>query len=188
MKRAIIVHGACDESEFFGEKYPSLSNSNWIPWLQKQLVVKGILTQSPEMPEPYNPDYNQWEKEFSQFIADGETTLIGYSCGGGFLVRWLSENPVTIDKLVLVAPWLDPFKKDTVNFSDFKVDPQMSDRIKKSHILISEDDYTDGIRESLEIVQKGLPNAFFHPFKNKGHFTYEEIGEKFPELLEIILG
>lgn len=31
MKKAIIIHGACDKEEYFSDKYPSLSNSHWLP-------------------------------------------------------------------------------------------------------------------------------------------------------------
>lgn len=81
MKRAVVVHGTCDDEEYFSDKYPSLSNSHWFPWLQKQLLMKNIFTQTPEMPEAYKPDYEKWKKEFERFLpAD---ILIGHSCGGG---------------------------------------------------------------------------------------------------------
>ena len=107
MKNAIIIHGTCDEDEYFSDKYPSLSNSHWFPWLQKQLLINNIFTQTPEMPEAHKPDYDKWKKEFEKFDVNSETILVGHSCGGGFLIRWLSENKIKIKKLILVAPWLD---------------------------------------------------------------------------------
>ncbi len=119
MNNAIIIHGTCDEEEYFSDAYPSLSNSHWFPWLQKQLLIKSIFTQTPEMPEAYKPDYEKWKHEFERFSVDKETILIGHSCGGGFLIRWLSENKVEIDKLILVAPWLDPRNRRTTNFQNY---------------------------------------------------------------------
>ncbi len=60
MNNDIIIHGSCDKEEYFSDKYPSLSNSHWIPWLQKQLLINNIFTQTPEMPASYNPDYKKW--------------------------------------------------------------------------------------------------------------------------------
>ena len=76
MKTAILIHGTCDEEEYFSDLYPSLSNSHWFPWLQKQLLIKGIFTQTPEMPDAYKPDYEKWidalEKLDRKALSDQE--------------------------------------------------------------------------------------------------------------------
>lgn len=187
MNSAIIVHGTCDKEEYFSDAYPSLSNSHWLPWLQKQLLIQGIFTQTPEMPEAYQPDYPKWKNEFERFNVDENTILVGHSCGGGFLVRWLSENKVSPKKLILVAPWLDPTRRKTSDFFDFKIDDKMLDRIKEIHICLSDDDNQD-IKDSVQKVQTVLPQAHFHPFHDFGHFTFENMRtEKFPELLKIVV-
>src|SRR5687767_10509252 len=78
---------------YFDPTTASPSNYHWIPWLQKQLLLKGILAQAPEMPTPYAPDFAAWRETFERIGVDELTTLIGWSAGGGFLVRWLSECP-----------------------------------------------------------------------------------------------
>ena len=118
MPNALLIHGCCDEDEYFNEQVPSPSNSHWFPWLQKQLLMCGIETQTPEMPVPYRPDYASWRKEFERFDVGPDTVLVGHSCGGGFLVRWLSEHPVKISQLILIAPWLDPNHRKTIDFFD----------------------------------------------------------------------
>lgn len=93
MKRnAILVHGTCNKEEYYSEKYPTPSNSHWFPWLSKQLIILDIPTVAVEIPDSYMPDYSVWKREFERFNINSETILIGHSCGGGFLVRWLSEN------------------------------------------------------------------------------------------------
>ena len=92
MKNAIIIHGMTDKEECFSDQYSSLSNSHWLPWLQKQLFIQGILAQTPEMPTPYNPNYNLWLDVFKQFSINKETILVGHSGGAGFLLRFLCEN------------------------------------------------------------------------------------------------
>jgi len=183
---AIIIHGTCSEKEYFSDEYPSLSNSHWFPWLQKQLLMKGIFTQTPEMLDAYIPDYKKWKKEFERFDVNENTILVSHSCGGGFLIRWLSENKIKPLKLILVAPWLDPEREKTTDFFDFSIDKNLSKRTK-IHIFLSEDDNKD-ILESAEMIQKDIPGINVHRFKNKGHFTYADMKtHDFPEILEVIL-
>ena len=84
VKNAILLHGSCDKEEYFDDKYPSLSNSHWFPWLQKQLLINGIPAQTPEIYDAYVPNYSIWKKEFERFDVGAQTTLVGHSCGGAF--------------------------------------------------------------------------------------------------------
>ena len=106
MKTAVILHGKPSKEGYFDMTRQSQSNSHWLPWLKQQLIVNGILAQTPELPEPYDPDYKKWKAVFEQFKIDGETILVGHSRGGGFLVRWLSEHKIKVGKVALVAPSL----------------------------------------------------------------------------------
>ena len=171
MKTAILIHGCYGKKEFLGGSYPSLSNSHWFGWLQKELLKKGILTQTPEMPEPYRPVYKKWKEVFESFHLDSHSVLIGRSCGAGFLLRWLGENKIRIQKLVLVAPWLDPSRKRN-EFLHFSIDPAMQGRIKTIHVLISDDERVEGVKTSVVMIRKTLPGAKLHEFRGMGHFTY----------------
>jgi len=185
MNSAIIIHGTCDEKEYFSDRYPSLSNSHWFPWLQKQLLIKNIIAQTPEMPDAYQPDYEKWRDEFEKYSTNENTILVGHSCGGGFLLRWLSENKIIIKKLVLIAPWLDPEKKNTDTFFDFTIDESLMERTN-IHILVSSED-SEEIQQSVKTIIKKLPKSNLHNFQNMGHFTYEDMKTaEFPRLLEII--
>jgi hypothetical protein len=187
MKNAIIIHGTCSEEEYFNDQYPSLSNSHWFPWLQKQLLIKGIFTQTPEMPEAYKPDYEKWKNEFERFNINEETILIGHSCGGGFLVRWLSENKVKINKIILVAPWLDPQREKTTSFFDFKIDDEIRDRVNEINLLFSQDDDSD-ILESVEMIKSEIADIKIKEFLDFGHFTFDDMKTaEFPELLNTII-
>lgn len=186
MKNAIIIHGMRDKDKYFSDEYPSLSNSHWLPWLQKQLLMKNILTQTPEMPDAYIPDYQKWRREFERYDVNEETILIGHSCGAGFLLRWLSENKVKIYKLFLVAPWLDPKNKKTASFFDFEIDSLLPSRVNEVHLFISKNDNED-ILQSDEMIKERLADIIRHEFPDKGHFTYNDMKtEKFPELLDSI--
>jgi len=178
MKNALIIHGCCDKEEYYSDVYPSLTNSHWFPWLQKQLLVKNIFTQTPEMPEAFNPDYKKWKAEFERFDVNKESVLVGHSCGGGFLLRWLSENKISIEKLILVAPFLNPNKKERYGdgFLDFKIDPEIIERTNSIEVLLSDNEDVDGVKESVDTIMKTFPSATLHQFKNMGHFTYGAMG------------
>ncbi len=187
MKTAILIHGKVDKEELFDLANPSPSNHHWFPWLQHQLIINGILAQTPEMPDAWEPVYEKWCSLFERFEINEETILIGHSCGGGFLVRWLSENKVRAGKVILVAPWLDPLHELDTRFFDFEIDSELINRTAGLTILYSTDD-EESILKSVEILKVKLPNAQFQEFIDKGHFCLDDLKtDKFPELLGIVL-
>jgi predicted alpha/beta hydrolase family esterase len=184
MKRAILVHGRPDKEEYFDSTKPAPSNSHWFPWVQRQLLLKGILAQTPEMPDASEPNYEKWKQTFEQFKIDEETILIGHSCGGGFIVRWLSENKIKVGKVILVAPWLDP-EHNNIDpaFFRFDIDPELASRTAGVTVMYSTDDYPD-VLESVEILRAQIKNVVFQEFTDKGHFVIEDMKtEAFPELV-----
>lgn len=186
MKNAIIIHGMPEKKEYFNLKGDSESNCHWLPWLQKKLIVKGILAQTPEMPEPYEPVYEKWCKIFEEFEITPETILVGHSCGGGFLVRWLSENMINVGMVVLVAPWIDTEKELDTNMFNFVIDPEIISRTNGLTVMYSIDDDLVIIK-SIDELKAILPSADFRKYLDKGHFTLGAMGTRdFPEIIEIL--
>ncbi len=186
MKTAIIIHGYFDKEEFLDITRPAPSNDHWFPWIQKQLLLNGVLTQTPEMPEGYLPRYEKWKAFLEQFDINEETILVGHSCGGGFLVRWLSENNVKVGRVVLVAPWLDP-KKEIGDFFNFALDEHIVSKTKDMTVMYSTDDFSDVI-ESVAILKTKIQNLSIKEFTDKGHFVLNSMKtDAFPELLSILL-
>ena len=184
---AIILHGMPDKQEYFDSQIPSESNRHWLPWLQKQLNLQNILTQTPEFPDPYKPDYAQWCSIFEQYLVNENTLLVSYSCGGGFLIRWLSEHQIRVGKVVLVAPWIDPDRTDTTDFFYFKIDAALPERTKGVDILVSNNDYADVLKSVKQIINI-LPKINVITLPGKKHFTINDLKtEQFPELLDICL-
>ncbi len=188
MKNAIILHGRPDREEYYGLEYPAQSNSHWVPWLQKQLQAKDIFTQTPEMPMSFRPDYSTWKKEFERFDIGPGTLLVGHSCGGGFLVRWLSENiDAKVGKVVLVAPWLNPednLASETGDFFHFDIDKDFPSRTESVTIFNSDNDFSD-VHDSVEMIRKTAPEVKYKEFHNYGHFCSSDLKtDAFPELLE----
>lgn len=165
----------------------SQSNSHWLPWLQQQLLLHDVLAQTPELPEPYAPDYNKWLGVFSRFDVNNQTILVGHSCGGGFLLRWLSENKVNAKQLILVAPWLDPERILISEMMEFDLDTGIANRVGKINLFYSDNDSGD-VNTSVDMVKSKLPKTDMHLLRGLGHFTKNDMGRvDFPELLNQIM-
>lgn len=188
MKNAIIVHGMPDKDHYYKALEESTTSRDWIPWLRDQLLANEILAQAPEMPHPYLPKYDIWKEVFEYFPIKNDTVLVGHSCGGGFLVRYLSENKINAGNVILVAPWLNTEhyleNLDPGNtFFDFDIDPTLTDRVKLTVMYSTDDD--DSILDTIKLLQEKLPNANYIQFTDRGHFTTEPgfDNDTFPELL-----
>jgi predicted alpha/beta hydrolase family esterase len=183
MRNAIIVHGMPSREEYYDSAVPSASSHHWLPWLAKQLLVRDIAAARPEMPRAFEPDYPTWRREFERFDVTPRTLLVGHSCGGGFLIRWLSEHPtVRVGRVVLVAPWVDPDRRTAPDFFDFALDGQLESRTEGLVIFGSDDD-GDGILRSVAVLRDALPRARYREFAERGHF----LDRTFPELLVALL-
>jgi predicted alpha/beta hydrolase family esterase len=186
-RNAILVHGCCDEEEFYGGE-SSPSNSHWFPWLQKELIKRDIETQTPEMPRPYRPEYAAWKQVLDCFSIDRHSILVAHSCGAGFVLRWLADEMRSVQKLILVAPWIDPFGTRG-SFLDFELDSKVDSMFDEMHVMYSEDDDVEGLRESVQSLIKAYPRAQCHRFCDRGHFSRTDLGtDAFPELLDVIVG
>ncbi len=187
MNQVILIHGRPDKEEYFDESMLKPHEAHWFPWLKEGLEERGIKTLIPIMPRPYQPDYDEWKSEFEKYQVTPETTLVGHSRGGGFLLRYLSENTIEINKLILVAPSTLANPEFVSGFYEYKMDPDLAKRTKGVTIFYSTDD-EEGIIKSVEKIKENIPNITYYEFTNKGHFTEEDLGTKeFPELLEEIL-
>ncbi len=186
MKNAIILHGKPSKERYYDPSFPASSNYYWIPWLQKQLIVKDILTATPEVPNNWIADYSAWLKEFERYDVTSETILVGHSCGGGFLLRYLSEHSqISPSKLVLVAPWIDPKRlENTGDFFDFELDPLLTKRTELK-VLYSDDD-EQSVLDTVDIIRSTYSAAIIKELHGYGHF-YDYRRMKFPELLNLIV-
>ena len=115
MKTAIILHGKLSKEGYYSPDRKAQSNSHWLSWIQHELLLVDYLAQTPELPEPYNPNYGNWKKMFERFDINENTILIGHSRGAAFFVRYLSENKINTDKVALIAPSIDIQDKEAEN-------------------------------------------------------------------------
>jgi len=181
----IIIHGS-SKANYIKERGPQ-SSRHWMPWLKKNLEINGIKTYIPNMPEDWKPEYSKWKKEFEKNNINENTILIGHSAGCSFIIRWLSENPRKIKKLILVAPsYIAPeANKYLKKFYSFKINPKLKELIEETKIFLSNDD--ERIIESGKIFSREL-NGEIIVLENMGHFVEKDMNKKeFPELLNKII-
>lgn len=188
MKNAILLHGLPSKDEYYNDQYPSASNSHWFPWLQKHLMVHGIKADTPEIFHVYDALYEEWVKEVERFDITPTTSLVGHSMGSGFWIRYLSEHPdLAVDKVILVAPWLNIDHERDITFFDFEIDSTITGRTKKLVIFYSDND-SQGVKLTVELLQRRFPDAEFRLFPGYGHFTLKRMKtDAFPELLDTLL-
>jgi len=185
MINAILVPGRPDKDQHYNQNVPSNSENYWFSWLKRQLIIHDLKADAIEPPMPFRPSYDVWKKEFERFDITPDTILIGHSCGGGFLIRWLSENNISVGKVLLVAPWINPDnnpESDTADFFTFTIDPDFPKRTAGVQIFISEDDGAEVVT-TVEILKDSVPDIRIHEFEHRGHFTEKS----FPELLQEIV-
>lgn len=188
IRRAIILHGMPDKESYYDPARDSQSNSHWLPWLQQQLIVHDIVAQTPEMPQPYAPIYEEWLEEFERYSPEKADLLVGHSLGGGFLLRWLAEKGERIPaKLVLVAPWID-VEKEYRPFFDFVLPHTIASLTKKGVDMLGSTDDSEEIKHSIAYIRARAEQVRYHEFTGYGHFTLGSMKRRdFPELLEICL-
>lgn len=188
MKNVIIVHGKPTKEQYYNPDSGASSNFAWIPWLQKQLLIRDIMPNVPEMPHAYLPEYESWKREFERFDVTPETTLVGHSMGGGFLMRWLSENAnVRVARVILVAPSLDPLRQNKTGFCEFDIDPEITKRGGQFIVMTSDND-SEKAEMSVRMISEALPAADIKMFPGYGHFIPDHLGkDTLEELLEEIL-
>lgn len=191
MKNALLIHGWNTKEEYYDPSRPTASNDHWFPWLTKQLVLNDINTVSIEMPNGYYPQYEIWKKEFERYDITPETILVGHSCGGGFLLRWLSEEDVKVGKVVLVAPWLgyeaENYGPFDAEFFAFELDSSLTRNTESLHLFISKDDESS-IYRTVDDIKNRVSDIVYHEFEDKGHFVLSSLGgPEFPELAEELL-
>jgi predicted alpha/beta hydrolase family esterase len=185
-KNAIILHGMPGKEEYYDIEQASGSNAHWLAWLQNALMTEDIFTSNPEMPLAFEPQYEIWKKEFERFDINENTLLVGHSTGAGFIVRWLSENTnITVNKVVLVAPYFDPFREIEEDFFNFEFDRQLVCRTISGITVFHSDNDIESIQKSTKQLLDNVDNIKYIEFHNYGHFCLEDLGmQEFPELLE----
>lgn len=147
---------------------------------------------TPSMPNKQNADYEEWsiwfERHF-EYLRD-EVVLIGWSLGGMFLAKYLSENTLPFKPkalFLLAAPCGTFANTDGDDCGNFQFDPEILSKLRdlplNITIMHSKDDFVVPYEHAIEF-KKHLPKAELITYSDKNHFLIPE----FPELLDKIKG
>ena len=117
----------------------------------------------------------KWLNVFSNFKID-ENTILGHSCGAGFIVRYLSENNIKVGD-VFSGSMARTDKTLNTNFFDFKIDQSLINKIKSMNIIYSIDDDTD-VLESVNKITEEVASVNVIKFENKNilHLAILKLG------------
>ena len=186
--KAIIIHGCPSNVEKAMNPETRTYDKHWIPWTKEMLTMLGIPTETPLMPDPWEPSYEKFKAEFEKYEVNENTILIGHSCGTTFLLRWLGETKKKIAKLILVAPWAIADKDDAARreFYEHPIDSSIKERVGEIVFFTADDEEADG-KESLKIIHDVIGGKVIE-LKGHGHYVMGDMGTtEFPELLEQIV-
>lgn len=122
-ERVFIIHG-----------WEGTPDSNWFPWLRKELEKQGFEVIVPAMPDTDHPIFSEWLADMQKIIChpDKNTYLVGHSLGAIAILRYLESLPTgqKIGGVVLAAGFSESLGiKETESFF---VEPLNYERIKNS--------------------------------------------------------
>jgi predicted alpha/beta hydrolase family esterase len=181
MKNVVILHGTGETDQSF-----------WLPWLKKQLEIKGYSVSIPLLPDPDHPTLKNWLPTALKETYTEETILIGHSAGGPLQLSVLENINVKIKQAILVAGFAkqlkgdkekQPILQDSYNWQ--KIANNVGDLI-----FVNSDndpwtcDDTEG-RYMLDKIGKGKLIVM----KGEGHMgsdTFKQPYKEFPFLLKLI--
>lgn len=158
----------------------------WSHTLREDLGADFELFQ-PSMPNSDNAQYEEWKIWFErhfEYLKNG-VILIGWSLGGMFLAKYLTENQLPFQPkslLLLAAPageFVDASGEDcgTFSFSPKNI-VKLATLPFPIEIWHSEDDFVVPFSHAT-VFTEALPKAKLVQFKDYNHFLIEE----FPELI-----
>ncbi len=180
MRTFFIVHGS------FGN-----SNEHFLPWLKEQLSKKGQVF---ALDFPIGKDcqtYSSWANVLDKYKdkINEQTTFIGRSIAPIFIIKYLTNNNLRIDKLISISGF-----NGYINIPDY-------DYVNKTFLMDNIDNFKDYCKHTICFYSKNDPYVPFYLLDmfsrcvaeksiiidGGGHFNADSgYGEKFEELLKYI--
>ncbi len=198
MKKQVVVIKGGDSFNTYEEYLEYLKNfilenlnrfrgKRWKENLQKDLGENFDVIVL-EMPNSLNAKYLEWKIWFDKFepLLNDELVMVGYSQGGIFLIKYLSENNFSkkVRGLHIVSAPFDDEGSDGWSLADFALTDaidSIKEKYEKVFLYQSKDDDIVPLGNIKKYKEK-IPNAVEYVFEDRGHFNQES----FPELVENI--
>lgn len=147
MPKVYLVHGL-----------KSSPNSNWKPYLMRELAKRDIWACSLAMPKANDPECSEWVEAIAKAVdTSDEIYLVGHSLGVRAVLRYLETAEKPIEGAVLVAGrYGKPRSGVLASFYDTPLDIETLKQQSKHYVVIHGDDdpnvpYEDGVTLSREL-------------------------------------
>lgn len=179
-QRASIIHG-----------YGATPEDHWFGWLADRLRADGITATIPVLPNPQDPDPEQWINAVRDDVGtpDEHSIVVAHSLGCLTVLRHLRSlpGPWRLGALVLVSGFLDPLpalpELDGHISAGLDV-TGLADHIDRLTIIRSDDDryvptsHTDRLAGLLGVRARVVPGA--------GHFLAADGVTSLPEVHQAV--
>ena len=183
MKNALILHGTDMR------KAGNQNQSNWFPWLKKELEKRGYKVFLPELPQAWQPNIQRyWNFLQDKASFNTETVLIGHSSGATAILGILEKLPqgIKIKAAILVAGFIKDRSWNCQGLFPHLFDwKRISNAAKEIFVIHSNNDPYVPLTDAQEIATNLHTKVILKP--NQGHFNLSASPKfkKFPFLLEI---
>jgi predicted alpha/beta hydrolase family esterase len=182
----VVLHGS------FGSPF-----ENWFGWLYSQLAANDIRCFVVHLPTPMGQTFENWSRILSAYRAsdciDSGSTLVAHSSASPFAVRYISEESVSLARLITVA-----------GFDAFASGDSAFDSINREVFTRGDGDFEDVrnlVSSRLALYSRNDPylpldslKAFAEKldaekveFESAGHFNDASGYQEFPELLDRLI-
>jgi len=185
-KRVFIVHG-----------WGATPESEWLPWLAKNLRERGFAVEVPAMPDTDNPKIEAWVGHLASVVGkcDESTYFVGGSIGCQTIMRYLEKLPddEKCGGVVFVAPWITltglESNEERFTSSPWVTTPIDFEKVKNNAgeiIAIFSDNDPFVPKENWKIFSEKLGTENIIE-KKMGHFSDDDGVKELPVALEAVL-
>ncbi len=177
-----LIHGS------YGNPY-----KNWFPWLKEELGVRKKTYIVPHFPSFEKQNYSNWSNILESYLKAGciteHTTFVTHSLGGIFLVKFLLENRIKVNKIIFVAAFNNLiFENDNHLYASFYIEEEKIEKLKvycsNSICIYSNND--PYVPESAAVDFANAIGASKVCIPDAGHFTGKYGYREFKELLNYL--
>ncbi len=186
-KRVFVVHGWGVSPE-----------SEWRPWLKRELEQKGFAVCLVHMPTPDAPEIKTWVGALKKAVSqpDKETFFVGHSIGCQTILRYLESmsKGLQIGGVVLVAAWFtlsDEIKADTeqvriaIPWLETSIDlDKVCKHTEQFVAFLSDNDPWVPLAENKELFERFAKVIVEH---NKGHYDADCGITQVPQVLREVV-
>ncbi len=180
--RIFLIHG-----------WWSSPHNDWLPWAIKELEGSGYEVIVPSMPDTGHPKIKPWVDTLSQLVGTPRATdiFIGHSVGTQAILRYLATITSSVDKVILVAPWLtltnlgpdEPYEV-IESWITTPIDfDKIRSKAKRFTVILSEDDPWVPYAATKDSFAQLLTTNII-TFPHHSHFHEDAGHTTFPELID----